>query len=65
MLIHIQIRKNKKTPEEVPSIKQVLSADKIKRSTDDLFVLLFHTAGRQHSLPPGGRWHAAGVPRSE
>ena len=23
-----------------------------------MFVLLFHTVGQQHSLPPGGRWHA-------
>ena len=76
------------SPEGVPPIKQILSADKINlvgatsgrpRAFNEhpytkkgqrffvsvLFYTLYyawynvlHLVGRQHSLPPGGRWHA-------
>ena len=42
----------------MPSIKQVLPDEKQKGVRAILFVLLFHTVGWKHSLPPGGRWHA-------
>jgi len=45
----------------MPSIKQVLPTAKTKEVRTILFVLLFHTVERQHSLPPGGRGTAIAV----
>lgn len=39
--------KHKRTAEGIPSIKQALTCRKIKRSTDDLFVLLFTPFARK------------------
>ena len=51
-------RKQKSARKRAPSIKQVLPDEKQKGVRAILFVLLFHTVGWKHSLPPGGRWHA-------